>query len=99
MKERRSDVGGQGIWRHREERVSELRLRNAKGKIKQRRRKTKSEAPERQSESENQYLALKRGLHQRCNYAKCVVFTQQPATEISQMGRTEAKLKHYDHRV
>lgn len=87
-----SDGGGQGTCRERWERVSEraseraLWPRNAKGKIKLRRRKTKSEAGGRQRERENQYLALKRGLHQRCNYAKCVLFTRQQAMEISQPG-------------
>lgn len=85
------------MGRKRGARVSELWPRNAKGKIKLRRRKTKSRAGQRQRERENQYLAFKRGLHQRCNYAKCVLFTWQQATEISQPegGRgAGAKLKH-----
>lgn len=87
-KEKTSDGEGRGHGESRE-RASELRPRNAKGKIKLRRRKTKSRAGERQRERENQYLALKRGLHQRCNYAKCVLFTRQQATEISQPGGLE----------
>ena len=96
MKEKASDGGRAGDTerereRERERRGSEraLRPRNAKGKIKLRRRKTKSRAGGRQRERENQYLALKRGLHQRCNYAKCVLFTRQQATEISQPGGLE----------
>ncbi len=64
-------------------------VKECKGKIKLRRRKTKRRAGERQRERENQYLALKEGLHQRCNYAKCVLFTLQQATEISQLGGLE----------
>lgn len=63
-----------------------LQPRNAWGKIKLKRRKTKSRAGKRQRQRENQYLALKWGLRQRCNYAKCVLFTLQSATEISQPG-------------
>lgn len=88
MKERTSSRGRAGDTEREGKRVCQraLRPRNAKGKIKLKRRKTKSKAGERHRQRENQYLALKRGLHQRCNYAKCVLFTQQQATEISQPG-------------
>lgn len=42
---------------------------------------------DRDRERENQYLALRRGLHQRCNYAKCVLLTWQ-LTELQQQIKT-----------
>lgn len=79
MKDGTSDVGGQKRGRARESALPEECRRE---KNKSRRENTKSGARKRRTRGENQYFALKRGLYQRCNYAKCVVFTQQKATEI-----------------
>lgn len=77
MKDGTSDVGGQKRGRD-----GERCLRNAEGKKKQRKGKEGKKQRAEHEKEENQYFALKRGLHQRCNYAKCVVFTRQKATEI-----------------
>lgn len=81
MKDGTSDVGGQKGGRD-----GERCLRNAEGKKTEKRRGRKkiqrAEHERGTHGEENQYFALKRGLHQRCNYAKCVVFMRQKATEI-----------------
>lgn len=82
MKDGTSDVGGQKRGRD-----GEQCLRNAEGKKTEKRRKKKGKKQRAEHErgthgEENQYSALKRGLHQRYNYAKCVVFMCQKATDI-----------------
>lgn len=67
------------------ERVSELALAEECRRENKAEEKKNKERSTRETDGgrENQYLALRRGLHQRCNYAKCVLLTWQPATEIS----------------
>lgn len=82
MKDGMSDVGGQNRGRDRE-----WCLKNGEGgktEKSRRRRRQKNRAKQERGthREENQYFASERGLHQRCNYAKCVVFTRQKATEI-----------------
>lgn len=84
MKERTSGVRGRGIWRRRAE-SERAPAQECKRENEAEEKKNKEQSKrERERKKENQYLALKRGLHQRCNYAKCVLFTWQQATETSQ---------------